>query len=270
MTALLTKGSKYLAVSRISIRNSITHGVALFSRTALIMVRIWILLYLYTAIYQGSFSQTINGLTLPMVMWSIALTQSFQAATRPAISLLIAEEIQSGTIAYALSRPYSYLFFHFSQYWGNLLPRLAINLIIALTTVWLLVGSLSITPASLLLSLTVLICGYTLEFVFFLFLGLCAFQIEDINPLLWNYNKTQIIFSGLVLPVSLFPNGLRQIAEFLPFTQVYYSAARLMVNFDFALFVQYLLTQTMWLIVLIPLVLLYFRKAIRNVAINGG
>lgn len=270
MSSIYIKANKYLAISRVNVQAIHAHVISLFTRSLLVVMRIWILLYVYSAIYNTAQTEVINGLTLPVVIWSVTLAQSFQTATRPTIAELIASEIRSGTIAYSISRPYSYLLFYLSTFWGRLLPHLVVNLFLCVVTAYMLVGPISFSFTHILLSCFVLFLGYHLEFIMFLFIGLCAFWIEDIKPLLWNYNKIHLIFSGLILPVAFFPPSLKTITEYLPFTQTYYSAAYLATHFDVQLFWKYVSIQAGWLIILLPLVYFCLHKAIKNVSINGG
>lgn len=94
--------------------------------------------------------------------------------------------------------------------------------------------------------------------------------IEDSGPLWWIYNKAKFILGGAIIPIAILPGGLREIAEFLPFSQVYYSAASMLVKFDFTTFLTYLGYQLIWITVFGLLALYLFRKGVRHVEANGG
>ncbi|MBI4835951.1 MAG: ABC-2 family transporter protein [Candidatus Abawacabacteria bacterium] len=267
---LRKKLAKYWALVRANINNSLVHIVPLFSRTGLVIMRVWVLSYLYLAIYQSSHTDIINGFTIPMVIWGVIFAQSFQAAARPPVAKVIEEEIKSGVIAYSISKPYSFLLFHLASFVGKTLPLLVVNIFIGCFVAWLLVGMISIPATTLLLATLTVILGYLIEFIIFLFIGLLAFWLEDITPILWNYNKAQLIFSGLIMPVAFFPEGLRTIVEYLPFTQIYYAPSRLLVNFDWVIFWHYTSIQLFWILFLGVGTYLFLRKAIKYVSINGG
>lgn len=264
------KIAKYMAILRMNVKNRFAHAAALFSRIFLIVMRVWVLSYLYTAIYHGSVTTEINQLTMPMVIWSVMLAQAFQTAARPAPARAIEDEIKSGLIAYSISKPYSYLLFHYFTFLGTMLPVLGVSLITGFLTAYLLVGGIAITIETLVFGTIALFLGYTIEYLIFFCIGIFAFWLEDIGPILWNYQKAQLLFSGMILPVALFPKELGTIVEYLPLTQIYYGPARLLVRFDSALFSHYLSIQLVWIFIFIVCAIGLFHKAKRHVSINAG
>jgi len=79
-----------------------------------------------------------------------------------------------------------------------------------------------------------------------------------------------MIFGGVIVPIALFPDYLQNIANYLPFSQLYYGAARLMVNFEMSLFKQFILIQLAWILIFALLSSYLFKKGIKNVSVNGG
>ena len=73
-----------------------------------------------------------------------------------------------------------------------------------------------------------------------------------------------------MLPIALFPEPFKTIAEYLPFGQLYYSAARLLVHFDSAFFFHFFAVQLVWVGVFLALSLFIWRKGMKNVSISGG
>lgn len=267
---ILRKVLKYWAIAKVNIQNSLAYSITIFARSLLVVSRIWVLYYLYVAIYSSAHSEVINQLTLPMAIWNVSLSQTFQSVTRPPVARVIEEEIKSGTIVYSINRPYSYILFHLLSTLGKILPTLLTSLLIGGIVTWLLIGPIYFSLNAIVFGTLTLLLGYILDFFIMFNIGLAAFWLEDISSLYWNYFKLQFIFGGVLIPVALFPATLRSVAEFLPFSQLFYTASRLLVNFDWQLFYYFLTIQLTWIIILGIVSVPRFRKALKYVSINGG
>ncbi|MBI5220258.1 MAG: ABC-2 family transporter protein [Candidatus Liptonbacteria bacterium] len=261
---------KYLAVARVNYFTSVNYLVNVASRGLVVALRVWIFAQLYRATYNLSGEESIGGLTLPMVIWGLMLTQSFQSATRPPVARLIEDEVKSGTLAYSLNKPVFYPLFHCAGYLGRILPNILFNLAVGGLAALILVGPINWTVGGFILGLWLLFFGYILDFLIFFIIGLLSFWIEDISAFIWIYSKAQLVLGGLILPISLFPEAIRKVAELTPFTQLYYGAARLMVQFDLPTFFRFFSVQLFWLLVFGLTAWFVFRKGLKQVAINGG
>jgi ABC-2 type transport system permease protein len=268
--SFLKETLKYLEVAKVNYLNTSVYTVNLISRSVLVVVRIWAFTQLYQVAFAASRSTEIGGLTVPMVIWILMMTQSFQSSTRPHVSQLIDEEVKSGTLAYMVNRPYSYALFHYFGYLGRTFSSLWVNLAIGSLVSLALVGLIDFNWWGLLFGLGLLIFGVTLNFLIYLIIGLTAFWVEDTSAFTWIYSKGQLVFGGLILPLALFPENLLRIAEILPFSQLFYSAARVVVDFDLSLFWHYALIQIAWLAFFGLIAYQMFQRGIKNVSINGG
>jgi len=270
-TALIRqKTLKYLSVIRINARNTLAYLVNALSRSAIVVLRIWIFTQLYTASYAMAGATDIGGLTLPMAIWSLMLTQSFQSAARPMLVRILDEEVKTGKLAYSVNRPYSYMLFHLSGYLGRSAPNLITNLMIGALAAIFLVGPLPTSLIGIALGAALLCLGYMLDFCMQFIIGLLGFWLEDTAALVWIYTKGQFVLGGVILPLALFPGALGRLASLLPFGLMYYGPARIMVNFDFGLFKEFILMQFVWIAVFGLAALLIFKKSLKYVSINGG
>jgi len=261
---------KYFEIAKVNYYNSAAYLLNLLSRSATVILRIWIFAQLYKVTYAASGVSEIGGMTVAMIVWSLMMTQSFQSSTRPPISQLIDEEVKTGALAYSINRPYSYIFFHMAGFFGRSLPNLFINLSVGLLAALILVGPLDFSFYGIAFGMTLLFFGYILDFFINLIIGLLAFWVEDTSAFTWIYSKGQMIFGGIILPIALFPEYLQKIAEILPFSLMYYGAARIAVNFDFYLFQKFIFMQFVWIFVFGLSAIYLFNKGIKNVSINGG
>lgn len=269
-TRLYFKILKYFEIFKISYLTDNAYLSSNFTRGLVVFLRIWIFTQLYEVTYKTVHAHQISGFTIAMVVWSLMLVQSLSTSTKPSIARKIQDEIKEGTIDLKICRPYSFMFFYFFEMLGKFFSSATVNLLVGFLAVFILVGPIKLTIAGLVFGLILLFFGILLDFLTHYIIGLLAFWIEDIQPLIWINGKATFIMGGMVFPIALFPSGFRKIVELLPFSQLYYGASRTFVSFDHSLFVKYLLTQLIWIVIYFTIATLIYRKGVRNVNINGG
>ena len=261
---------KYLEIAKINSIVTLHHGVNVLGRGFVLMIRLWIFTQLYSATFEVQHAKEINGLTLAMVIWNLVFVQSFNISSRPAVSRIIDEEVKTGTLAYSISRPYIYNLFHYFGFMGRAIPSLLVNVTLGIAIAFVMVGPIPLTLSGVAAGALLLLLGISLDFMMSLTIGLAAFWMEDTSALMWIFHKGFMVFGGAILPLGLFPENIRRVAEALPFAQLYYSAARMIVRFDPVLFTRYLGLQLAWLSFFIIVVSIMYRKGVRYVSLNGG
>lgn len=264
------RASKYLSVAKISVTERFLHSSNLVGRAVVVIARIGIFSALYHATYRAAGVSVIGGVDVTGVVWMLVFTQAFRQSAWPNVAALIDEEVKSGSLAHSINRPYSYELFHFASFFGRLGPNLLVNLGSAAVAGLIFVGPLHVTLASLSAGTVLLTLSFVLDFLCCFSIGILAFWVEDTSAFQWIFFKGQLVFGGLILPLTLFPSGLRSVAEKLPFAAMYYSAARTLVGFDQRMFERYLLIQLVWIAIAASVAWLLFRKGVRNVELNGG
>jgi ABC-2 type transport system permease protein len=158
------KRDKYLEIVKVQSKNTTTYVVNLFSRSLVILLRIWVFTQLYTVTYRVAGATRIDDFTLPMLIWTLMITQSFQNSTHPYVARIIEEEVKTGSLAYTLNRPYSYLLFHYAGFLGRILPSLLTNILVGIGVCLILVGPITFTLSGLAGGTVLLILGYLIEF----------------------------------------------------------------------------------------------------------
>jgi ABC-2 type transport system permease protein len=261
---------KYFSVFRISFSDRATYLTNILARSSAVVLRIWIFVQLYSATYRMTGSSEIDGVTVSMVIWMLMLTQSFQMATRPSLAYIISQEVISGGLAYSINKPFSYSLFHFWGYLGRFLPNVLSNLIIGAVAAFILIGGNDFGWLGISLGMVILLGGLIIDFLANFCIGLLSFWVEDISAFNWIYTKSQIALGGVLIPLALFPEKIRSLVELLPFSHLFYSAARLAVGFDWELFWRFLKIQSGWILLLSLVATLIFKRGIKNVSINGG
>src|ERR1700742_3411269 len=112
---------KYSAVLAIALRQANAARAAFFGRVAFYGV----VLAMYARVWQivGAHG-SLGVFGHRALIWYLALTE-WIALSIPPLHLEIEQDVQSGTIAYFLPRPISYLWLRFSEALGTMLLRMA-------------------------------------------------------------------------------------------------------------------------------------------------
>jgi ABC-2 type transport system permease protein len=225
---------------------------------------------LYEATFASVGAQQIGGLTLTETVWLLMFVQSFERATWPNSIVLIDDEIKSGTITYSLQRPYSYIAYHLCSFCGRVVATVSGNLLFGAIAAFLLAGPCSCTFYGLVGGLVAICFGYMLDFCIFFILGIAGFWVEDVKPFTWLYSKAKLVLAGAIIPIAFFPPAVQKVVLLLPFSNLYYTASRIIVQFDPWLLLRCITVQICWIGILGGCAYALFTKGVRHVTFNGG
>jgi ABC-2 type transport system permease protein len=182
------------------------------------------------------------------------------------------ERVRSGAVAVDLHRPVPLLWWRFAEDAGRaayhfltrgLAPVLFGSLLFDLawpaqlsTYAWFLVA----------VALAVSV-GFAIRYL----LGLLAFWVIDVRGFIVLLTVTQIFFSGMVLPLVVFPGWLRALAEALPFRCLVQVPADVFLHEGTGSSVLPLLAvQALWIVILFTAGQLLTAAAVRKVVVQGG
>ncbi|GIP41274.1 hypothetical protein J31TS4_45540 [Paenibacillus sp. J31TS4] len=265
---LSRKWHKYAAVGRITVSSQLAYLADFFIRTLFLVVIIYIFMQLWKVTYEGVGETTIAGYAYRDLIWYLIFAEAIILAS-PRVNLTVEEEVKSGAVAYRLTRPLSYIGYHYVAYLGEAALRLAVNLIVGGLLGVLAFGVPSFgwgwgAFAAMLLG------ALTVNFLLRMALSLCAFWVEETQGLVFVYDKLLFTIGGMMLPLELFPDLLRRVCAWLPFQTVVYFPSKTIVAFDAAQFPQMLLLQWVWVIPLAALVGWIYAKGVKKLNVNGG
>ena len=187
--------------------------------------------YLWKAVFDSSQESLIQGFSMADITLYIIMSFVTNLLTRSDSSFMIGEEVKDGSIIMRLLRPV-----HFA--------------------------------ASYLFSLTL---AYLINFFFNICFGFSAFVFKN----LWGSNllKTSIVafMSGSLIPLAFFPKVISDILSFLPFSSLIYTPVMIIVGkYDASQILQALLLQLFWLIVMVGLSQLIWKRVQSFITIQGG
>jgi ABC-2 type transport system permease protein len=79
-----------------------------------------------------------------------------------------------------------------------------------------------------------------------------------------------IVFGGAAVPLAFFPAAIKKIILLLPFSNVVYGAARIIVGCRGGDLFFYVGLQIFWLVIMLIITKIIFKIGVKNVVICGG
>jgi ABC-2 type transport system permease protein len=238
-------------------------------RTVFLATVLYIFVQLWTVTYEAMGRQTVAGFSVAQMIWYLTLTESI-LISRPRVSREIDQDVRSGDVAYQLIRPYDYVLFRLAAYLGERALRFGSCLAIGTVLALLYVGPIELSPTALLAAGLVVLIGTVVDFLGAVAIGLCAFWVEDTQPLQLLYDRAIMLLGGLLLPLELFPDWIAPILAALPFQLILYAPARIAVTGDLSNLAPILVQLGVTLALTLALARGVFALATRRLHANGG
>lgn len=259
---------KLTSTCAIALRQQWAYKADFLLRACMLLLILYVLTQLYAAAYGGGNTGAIGGFTLRQIVWYLVFTEAITMAGPP-VGARIEEEVKNGDIGVRLTRPLSYVGYHFASYMGEGGLRFAVLLLAGSLVAWASVGAPEFgygLPAYIGLAAL----GLTLSFLMTAAVGLCAFWVEETRGLDFVLQKLLFTAGGLLIPIDLMPEWLQRICGWLPFQAALYMPARIGVHFDGGALLRSVLLQGLWILALAAAVTLIYRRGVSKLHVNGG
>ena len=264
--------NKYFSVFKTGFKQEKDAIFDTLMRCVMYFIITYILIQLWSYIYgEGGASQVINGYSLNQMIWYLIMGECLvNSAKCSQITRTITNEIKTGSIAYKLNKPYNYYLYSVSAFMAKSCFMILFTLPTALIIGGIFVGiPASFTVAQILPCLLVFLLAIFLSWCMYGAVGLIAFWVQDSTPFYWIVSKLFMLL-GMFFPVEFFPTWLQPIIKFSPIYSIMSGPASLVANFSWELFGKILLSQTIWIAIIIAIGLLVFKLGKRKVTSNGG
>ncbi|MBP1992288.1 ABC transporter permease [Paenibacillus eucommiae] len=262
--------SAYLELIRIRFLMMLAYRVNYYSGILIYALNIGSYYFLWKAIF-GS-QQELGGLTLSQMTTYVVVSWMGRAFYFNNLDREIASEIRDGSVAIQFIRPYNYVMVKIMQGLGEGLFRLLLFMVPGMLIVSLLFPvELPTEPSKWLLYAPMLMFSFLINSQINIITGLFAFFLENNEGLMRMKRVAVDLFSGLIIPISLFPGWTSKALELLPFQAITYlpgsyftgrltgSAAAQVLGIQFAWFI----------LLIIPIGILWV-KARTRLFVQGG
>jgi ABC-2 type transport system permease protein len=273
---LTSEMMKLLAIARITLRSRLRYLWDMAGSTLFLAVVMFVFVRLWTVTYQSSAGAGDNakdiqlaGFSLAHMIWYLVATETIIMSMTP-IHRLIEREIRDGDVAIRLNKPYSFLGYHWSVFLGEGMLKALILISVGGLVAALMVGGVSFAISSIPALLISFLLTSTLNFLFGAMIGLLAFWTEDVTGFYFIFDRVKWLLGGFLMPITLFPDWLLKVVEWLPFSLMIYQPARLAVHFDWTVWAELSMKQVGLLVVLAFFAQGMYRLGVRRLDVNGG
>jgi ABC-2 type transport system permease protein len=260
----------YLQIVKSRLKTAVTYRQNVFFLLVIVVVQIFILRKVWTALYQGH--STVNGLTLHamLVYLTIANLQNW-VLQDPTISMYMYERVREGQVAFDLVRPVGFVPQMFAHLAGSSFST-ALFAVAALPVI-AFAGVLDAPASASAFGLYLLsfVLGYVITTLLTLMVGMIAFWTMEISGMTMLYYLVNQFFAGALVPVSIFPGPLRILAELLPFQATTYAPVAIYVGrLTGGEAWKAIAIQVVWVVLLGLASRAMWRRALRRVVVQGG
>ncbi len=261
--------TRYGFVLRIAARQQWVYRAELVMRAIQMVLFMGVFMALWSSAFGIGGESTIEGYSLVEMVWYLAMTETI-TLSGSRIFTEISEEVKAGNLAYTLARPLGYPWYQVANSLGGSVPRFVLNFLTATVVVGLGMRQTAGNPAGLLAFLGMAALALLLDALVAVLIGLSAFWIEEVMPVFLIYQKLLFTVGGLFLPLEMFPDWLQRVSERLPFQFITYVPARAFVDFEPEFVLQAVTGQMIYIVILVGLVTLVWRRAQRRMVMHGG
>ncbi len=227
----------------------------------------------YIFVWQAIYNQTgdAGGYTLSQMITYYILVFTLIAFATWGINEDMAHSIRNGKINKELLNPLTY----FKYYFGMNLGELAFALVVGIATFIICNIFWSVSfPVSIIhfiLFIIVILLGIPITFFLQMIAGTVGFYSNSIWGMQILRQAIISIFSGIIAPITLFPEWFQTLANILPFKELIYTPINIWLG-EIAITEVWpiIVKQIIWGIILYIIAKIFFNHAIKKVTINGG
>ena len=233
------------------------------------IIEVAVYIFVWYAIYNQTGS--IDGFNINEIATYYILVVSLVPISLWGINEYIAYSIRKGYITRELLNPISY----FKYYFGYEIGEMGCGLIISIIT--FVICSIFWTvlmPANfgaLIGFVVIILLNIPISYFTQMIIGTCGFYTNAIWGMQILRKSIVSIFSGLIAPLTMFPEWFQKIADILPFKEFFYTPINIYLGKISGVEILGIIgKQLIWLIIFYVLAKLFFNHAIKKVTINGG
>jgi ABC-2 type transport system permease protein len=264
----MKKFIKYWAIFSIELKNHFVYLADFILSNLSIVVAYFVSIQLWLIGY--GVRQEISGISKQELIWYLLIVQVIHYSIDTTLMLNIEADVQSGNITNYLNKPYNYILYTYCTSSGRVVLNLIINFTLSTIMALFFTKSFMTSLGGILQLAPVLFFGFLIHFILQCLCGIAAFWVERATVFVWVLNTIMMVLGGGLIPIDTWPDTLKPLADYTPFSAIFYYPAKLFIHFKFDLFVRFLISQLFWIVLLGSLLLLEYKRAIRKLDINGG
>lgn len=266
--------SVYSTFIRISFLKMLAYRLRYYTGILTYLIHVAVYYFIWKAIYSNvsAVNGVLNGFTFEEMVTYVAVGWIARSFYFSDIDYDINELVRSGEISNFLIRPVNFQIMMLSQAFGASLFRLGffsipIGVVVFITFPVMFPQNLETFA---LFALSTLL-GFGVFAAFNFLIGLLAFALKSIEGVMRAKANLIQLLSGLLLPLSFFPDWFRILLEYLPFKGIAYVPLQIYMGkiSDSEACLQIAL-QGAWLVALLFAGTFFWSRAMNTLAVQGG
>lgn len=233
------------------------------------LVEVVVYIFVWQAIYNQT--ATSSGLELSQMITYYILVASISSFVCWGINEDMAHSIRNGNINKELLNPISY----FQYYFGMNLGEISFAFVIGTATFivcsifWTV--TLPVNVGYFIMFFIVMLLGIPVTFFLQMIVGTVGFYSNSIWGMQILRKSIIAIFSGIIAPITLFPNWFQKLANILPFKDLIYTPINIWLgNITINEIIFVVIKLIIWGILMYLIARTFFNHAVKKVTINGG
>ena len=274
---------RFVGVVKVTFQEGLTYRIQFLSDVSASCVYLLSFYYLWQAIYAGK--AEIEGISLASMVAYTLVSTIIGFIVRQDVNVMIGDKVYGGEIAVELTKPISYQLVVLYTAVG----QAVFNLLFKGVPVFILFGyvldiAIPFEPTRLLLATLSCMLGFVTYFLIDLSLGCVSFWITQTFGVNQFKNVFMAFCAGSIMPLDFYPTFLRDVLAFLPFKGCFYSPLAIYLGVapqDNALYdrllahmpnyeVLLIIEQLTWILIVLGLSQVLWKKALRKIVILGG
>lgn len=260
----------YLDFIRIRFLTMLAYRINYYSGILIYSLNIGVNYFTWMAIYGDG--DSLGGFTATQMTSYVAVSWMARAFYFNNLDREISTDIRDGSIAIQFIRPYNYVLVKMMQGLGEGMFRFLLFMIPGMAIAMLLFPvQLPTAPSAWAGFLVMLFFSFLINSQINIITGLSAFFVENNEGMMRMKRVIVDLFSGLIVPISLFPDWLSSVLKVLPFQAITYLPGSVFTGRVQGVGIWNVLgIQIIWfLVLLLPIVWLY-HAARRRLFVQGG
>ena len=258
----------YIEFAKKAFSREATYRVEVFTNIGSLLVRVYILRSLWTALYRQNALPAGIPLHAMLTYATVALLMALILEVDG--TRAIREKVREGTIATDLMKPINLPFYFFSDGFG--MTAFSALLVIPATVLALLFVRIDVPPPLALLTFILSFAlGYVVNFLMNFLMNAVAFWTLETFAIQLMVRWVSDLLSGQLIPLLFFPGILQQIVLGLPFAAIYSTPLLIYVGtIPPRDYLHAIALQVLWLTVFSVLAVIVWRAAQKRVVVQGG
>ncbi|MBL4646883.1 MAG: ABC-2 family transporter protein [Rhizobiales bacterium] len=262
---------RYLAFTASAFQTRLAYRGQVWAQILGELVTVFAKIAIWVSIYSGIAS--VDGITrADMLTYAILGGTLLGAWEWPQLVNTISTQIKTGDVAVFLLKPLHYPVMLLHSEIGNLgfkFSMVVVPVVIITSSVYGLLPPASVFHGAMFVAYWLL--SFSLLFCLSAIAGLLAFWLMTAFSLEWLLRSLISILSGAFIPLWFFPENIAAIIKFLPFAWIgFHPTAVYLGKMDVGQTLLYFLIGLGWMLFLVSIVTLLWRRAAQRIVVQGG